>query len=213
LASRNDGNGHFRIDDRAPLLSHAHRPGHAHVRWRNGGPSRGLGRLESTKSPTKAPTVAKVCPATLVNQWGTVAYPSLPIKVVPGSQTGTTVQFQVEQVWKSGSGGISWISTRFVNPGDSKVVCPKKNEVPSGLVNYANGSPGGSMEVAGSCPTASWGYVLTAKCASGTASVQVYVHDGTYQGQPELAVPGECSPSNDASEKIGYNFTVPCTCA
>jgi hypothetical protein len=163
------------------------------------------------KAPTKAPTAASSCPASLVGQQGTVSLPSMPIKVVPGSQTGGgTVQFQVEQVWKP-SGSISWIAARFTNPTSGQAVCPKKNTVPSGLVNYANGAPGGAMEVAGAC-SSSWGYVITAKCVNNAASVQLYVHDGQYQGQPNINVPSECSPSNDNSKKISYNFTLPCSC-
>jgi hypothetical protein len=103
------------------------------------------------------------------------------------------------------------MATRFVNPADGKIVCPKKNEVPSGLVNYANSAPGGAMEVAGGCST-SWGYVITAQCVNKVASVQLYVHDGQYNGQPNINVPSECSPSSDSSKKISYNFTVPCSC-
>ena len=151
-----------------------------------------------TKAPTKKPTTkptVKVCPtATLVSQQGSVSYTTNPITIVPGSQTGTTVQFSVNQVWKSSS--ISWIAVRYTNSGGS-ITCPKEETVNPGVTDFCTGT----------------GTVLTAKCSGGVASVTVYVHDGQFNGQPDITVPSICNPSTDASKKISYTFSVPCACA
>lgn len=169
---------------------------------------------QPTRKPTVQPTVqptTKTCPsATLLSTFGTINYSKMPITIVPGSQTGSTVRFTVEQVWKSSS-SISWIATSFTDSDLNAVVCPKKNSVTAGLVNYAPGSPGGSYEVK-NCNNKSWGTVLTARCTNNVALVDVYVHDGQYNGQPNLSVPSECSPSKDWSKKIGYRFSIPCSC-
>jgi hypothetical protein len=141
----------------------------------------------------------------LIQQLGTITYSKLPITIVPGSQTGTTVTVSVEQVWKAS--GISWISTRFTDPSLGATVCPKKNEVQPGLVDYSAGS-GGSYEL--KFYTKTYGTTFTAACVNNVATIDVYVHDGQFSGQADITVPQECSPSNDSSKKIGYTFSVPC---
>ena len=146
-----------------------------------------------TRKPTSKPTY-KTCPnSSLVSKQGTINYPSNPIYIIPGSQTGTTVQFSVKQVWKSSS--ISWIAVRYTNTGGS-ITCPKEDTVFPGVTDFCTGP----------------GTVLTAKCSGGVASVTVYVHDGQFDGQPDFTVPAECNPSSDYSKKISYTFSIPCTC-
>jgi PT repeat len=137
----------------------------------------------------------------LVNQAGTLGYTSLPISIV--KQNGNTVEVKINQVWKDG--GISWIATRFVDAAQYKLVCPKKNEVPPGAVDYSTGN----VESGGY----TYGQTFTAKCVGGVANIEVYVHDGSgpFKVQPEIWVPPDCKPSKDKGNKIGYNFTVPCS--
>jgi hypothetical protein len=127
----------------------------------------------------------------LIQQFGTITYSKSPITIVPGSQLGATVSVSVEQVWKSSS--ISWIATRYKDPSRGATVCPKKEGVWPGFVDYGSG-----------------GAVITAACVGGVATVEVYVHDGQFKGQPEISVPAECNSSSDSSKKIGYKFSVPC---
>lgn len=171
---------------------------------------------QPSRPPTKAPTRAPVSPSaascvprnvSLIQQFGTIAYSKVPITIVPGSQTGTSVTVSIEQVWKSSS--ISWIATRFTDPAlGGATVCPKKNEVSPGFVNYSAGG-GGAYELRNFVK--SYGTTITAACVNGLATVEVYVHDGQFDGQPDFEVPSECSPSRDRSKKIGYRFSVPCS--
>jgi hypothetical protein len=158
------------------------------------------------KAPTSAPAAPALCPATQVGS--ALGEPrtmsSTPIKIVSGSQRGSTVQFQIEQVWKDSA--VSWLAIDFLDNGSNRQICPKMESVSPGLVNVVNSSCGGNSQT--------FGFTLTARCVSGFATVSLYVHDGQFARNPNInsAIPDRCSPSTDMGKKIGYTYSLPCSC-
>jgi hypothetical protein len=101
------------------------------------------------------------------------------------AQTGSTVTFQVDNVWKAGS-SISWIAVDYLS--GTTATCPKVNDVLTSTPQY------------------------TATCVNGVASINVWVHDGLFTGYADVtsSIPARCQPSSDAGHKIGFTFSVPC---
>jgi hypothetical protein len=107
-------------------------------------------------------------------------------------QTGDSVTFNVKQAWKEGGGGLSWISVHYDPYDPNKPVFLKSEEVP--WKTYTSEDK------------------YTAKCVDRQAVIDVYVHDGTFKGAPEItdSIPKECSPSKDKNKKVHFKLIIPC---
>jgi hypothetical protein len=90
-------------------------------------------------------------------------------------QTGDSVTFDVKQTWKEGEGAISWISVHYDPYDPNKPVYLQCEEVP--WKTYTSKEK------------------YTAKCVGRQAVIDVFVHDGTFNGVPEIidSIPKECS--------------------
>jgi len=143
-----------------------------------------------TTSPgtTMAPTVACPSDPELIGMLGEsqFMYDQLPIEIT--SKNGDTVEYTVHQTWKSHPDSISWLATEYRDAADGQYKCSKEEEVSYG-------------------PAIS----LTSICVDGFATVNLYVHDGSFKEQPNIVTPGYCSPSQDDGKKVAFFFKVPCS--
>ena len=156
-----------------------------------------------TSSPTKIPTDAP----TLVPTWGVQeeepvcvqharldgdttetgkngGYTTLPIKLL--EQSGSTVQYVVEQTWKDG-GSVDWLAVMHETAGE-ELVCSQSE-------NFSSQTD-----------------VFTSVCDEGVAEVAIFVRDETFEGLADIThqIPHKCEPSNEEGKKVMFYFSLPC---
>jgi hypothetical protein len=119
--------------------------------------------------------------------------PNFPVGAVTvlDNSSPYTVTFKLCQLWKN-SGSISWMQIAYNNggPDGEFSVCEKENEV----------APGEDMEK-----------TMTATCVNGKASVDLFVHDGSFKDCNQANTRGCPGWGNDKGIAY-YPFEILCGC-
>jgi hypothetical protein len=99
----------------------------------------------------------------------------------------STVDFQVQQVWKSN--GLQWLSVHY---DDHEDVATKQCVASENVIHATS--------------------TLTASCIDGSALVDLFVYDDSFQIQDSgLDVPKTCKPWEGADNTIAFRYAVPCS--
>jgi hypothetical protein len=144
-----------------------------------------------TAKPSYKPTTKHATVNCVVQSAGNMdpnsSYPPNYMPIVVTNKGGSTVSFNVLQAWKGDT--ISWMSVEYQDSSGTWQ-CPKADEVGYGSTRS-----------------------FTAKCSGGSATVKLWIHDGSFKGLSDItpSIPAYCSPSADSGKKVAYYFSVPCS--
>ena len=97
---------------------------------------------------------------------------------------GDSVEFQVEQVWRSRS--VEWISVRYET--EKTTQCSTSN-----FVEYAT-------------------QTYTAICNAGRAEIDIFVHDLSFRSNESgMNIPPTCKPWEGEDNTVAFQYTIPCS--